>query len=76
MSHWFPFLIFYWLFVCLFFFAGMRSLPVEDRESVLEAVREYLATMPFKFIDEWAEIITGTAECVAHIVVSRDQMKC
>ncbi|KAH7423816.1 hypothetical protein KP509_12G075400 [Ceratopteris richardii] len=44
--------------------AGLRRLDTEIQESILESCRAKLRTSEFKFLDEWASIITGTDEGV------------
>lgn len=40
--------------------AGLRMLEVEVQERILEACRRVLRSSGFKFMDEWASVITGT----------------
>lgn len=39
--------------------AGLRMLPVEVRESILESCRRVLRSSGFRFQDNWATVITG-----------------
>jgi apyrase len=40
----------------------MRLLPPTKQAEIMEAVRDYLSTTPFRFERDWAQIITGVEE--------------
>eukprot|EP00899_Mesostigma_viride_P010973 jgi/Mesvir1/19878/Mv13164-RA.1 len=50
--------------VFLFGTAGMRRLPLEQAESVLNMARSILHRSPFQFLPEYARTISGKAEAV------------
>eukprot|EP01119_Soliformovum_irregulare_P013408 TRINITY_DN3557_c0_g1_i1.p1 TRINITY_DN3557_c0_g1~~TRINITY_DN3557_c0_g1_i1.p1 ORF type:complete len:552 (-),score=99.89 TRINITY_DN3557_c0_g1_i1:723-2252(-) len=42
--------------------AGMRLLPSDIQTQILERVRDFLGSTPFKFERQWAVVMSGTAE--------------